>query len=106
MDGPLPVDPGMSMERQRITLLQIGHEQGWWQYESANPAGWTDSTGHTYDRRTYTLLIPPPQGHESPDALGETTERVLLDSEVHGYVLATADRYPGGVELIAYRQTL
>lgn len=102
----LPVDPRMSPGRMRITMLEIGDEAGWWTYQSANPPGYVDSRGHRYDENTFTLLIPPPQGHESPDAEEELRERVLLAPEVIGYVLATADRYPGGVELIAHRLTL
>lgn len=99
----LPIDPGMSPERMRITMLQIGGEEGWWDYESANPPGYVDSLGRRYDVDTYTLLIPPPEGSPEADSV---RERVLLASEVVGYVLATADRHPGGVELIAHRPTL
>lgn len=101
----LPVDPHSSPERLRLTLLEIGDEAGWWLYESANPPGYVDSQGHTYEVGTYTLQIPPPQGPEPADS-GELTERVLLADEVKGYVLGAADRYPGGTELIAYRLTL
>ncbi len=105
MDEPdlLPIDPSLSPERQRITMLQIGAEEGWWEYQSANPAGYVDSRGHRYEVNTYTLWIPPPEGSPEADNL---RERVLLAAEVVGYVLATADRYPGGVELIAHRPTL
>lgn len=106
MDEPLPVDPRASPERMRIDLLHIGDEAGWWSYQSANPPGYVDSAGRTYDRDTYTVLIPPPQGHEQPDGQADLSERVLLADEVKGYVLATADRYPRGVELIAYRTSL
>jgi hypothetical protein len=108
MEHGLPVNPEASMDRQRIDLLQIGDEEGWWQYKSANRPGYVDSRGHTYAERTYTIKIPPPPDPEREPDGDEVAlrERVLVAGEVHGYVLATADRYPGAVELIAYRQTL
>lgn len=99
-ESDLPIDPGMSPERMRITMLQIGAEEGWWEYRSANPPGYVDSRGVRYDVDTYTLRIPPPE--QSPEA-DDIRERVLHASEVIGYVLGAGDRYPGGMELIAHR---
>lgn len=99
----LPVDPDARDVSKARTLLRAGHDRRWWRYESENEPGYTDRRGRTYDGITYTIMRPPPNGVDEPDPARD--ERVLLLTEVFGYVLRAADERDAAAD-IAYRPEL
>lgn len=94
----LVVSEHMPVFKQNRILLGLGSDRGWWRYESENQPGHIDRSGNTYTVVTYTIRLPS----QAPDE-----ERVLVSSEVRGYVLGTADAWGDeAVRAIAYRPGL
>ncbi len=88
----LAVDPGASDGARRRTLLNLCREQGWFEYESENPAGFAPEGGEAYDVVTYSIALP------------DGAPVTLLAGEVEGFVYATALQYGDeAVAAIAYR---
>jgi hypothetical protein len=94
----LVVNEHMPALKQNRILLTIGRDRGWWIYESENEPGHVDRSGNTYTVVTYTIRLPSQAADE---------ERVLVTSEVRGYVLGTADAWGDeAVRAIAFRPGL
>lgn len=85
---PLPVPSGAPEENRRLTILGIGHAEGWFNYVRPE--------GDTLAERRYVVEIATPLGR---------VDRVLLPDEVLPWVLGLADSH-GRAELVAYRPGL
>lgn len=46
---------------RRRALLRQGQSEGWWAYESENPAGHRDAAGVEYSDTSYTVRMPSGQ---------------------------------------------
>lgn len=87
---PLAIPDGTAETTRRFLMLNRASELRWLGFQSANPPGFTDYQGVTYSVWTYSVVL-----HDG-------TPLTLVDTEVEGFVYATALEHDAVAE-ISYR---